>query len=73
MGDLNCDDLPEQDKTVLLPNSGAFIDSTNSSSLSRNPPEPQKDPAHYLTISLLTSQILLPLQVLIQKGLVTMT
>ena len=73
MGDLNCDDLPEQDKTVLLPNSGAFIDSTNSSSLSRNPPEPQKDPAHYLTISLLTSQILLPPQVLRQKGLVTMT
>ena len=46
-------------KIVLFSNSGAFIDSTNSSSSSRNPPEPLMDPAHYLTISLLTSQILL--------------
>ena len=43
MGDSNCDDLPDPDKSSIVPNSEHSINSTNSNSLLERLLEPQTD------------------------------
>ena len=43
LGDVNCDNLPDQYKTVLLPNLGDFINNINSDNSSNTQLEPPID------------------------------
>ena len=49
LGDVNCDDLPDQDKTVLLPNLGDFINNINSDNSSNIQLGPLTSLVHCLT------------------------
>ena len=64
IGDLNCDDQPEQDKKSIAAKLRGFYRQYPFKQLIKEPTRTTNRSSHYLTISLLTSQILLPPQVL---------